>query len=302
VSVRTLVIVNPRSRNGATGRRWNALQPRLHGPLGPFDVELTRGPRDAERIAREGVRAGVERVIVAGGDGTVNEVVTGLLSAELGARADFGVLPLGTGGDFARSLGIPRHLDDALSLLAAGASRRIEDAASRKAIAYFVNVASLGIGGLVDQLVNRTTKRLGGTASFLIGTMKALARYRNAHVTLRVDGEVVHDAPLVLAAAANGRYFGGGMHIAPEARFDDGLLDIVLVPDVPKRTLLAKLPLLYAGKHLHDPVGRFLRGRVIVAEAAPGTVLLDIDGEALGSLPARIEVMPGALGVIGAGA
>ena len=303
------MIVNPRSRNGATGRRWRGLQPRLHGPLGPFDVELTRGPRDAERIAREGVRAGVERVIVAGGDGTVNEVVTGLLSAGLGARANFGVLPLGTGGDFARSLGIPRRLDDALALLAAGAVRRIDagrityrDVASRKAIAYFVNVASLGIGGLVDQLVNRTTKRLGGTASFLIGTMKALARYRNAHVTLRVDGEVVHDGPLILAAAANGRYFGGGMHVAPEARFDDGLLDVVIIDDLPKRKLLAKLPLLYAGEHLSDPVCRFLRGRVIEADAVRGDVLLDVDGESLGSLPARMEVLPGALQVIGAAA
>ena len=301
------MIVNPRSRNGATGRRWNDLRLRLQGPLGPFEVELTRGPRDAERIARESVRAGVERLIVAGGDGTVNEVVSGLLSAGLGDRADFGVLPLGTGGDFARSLGIPRRLDDALALIAAGATRRIDagrityrNAESREETAHFVNVASFGISGLVDQLVNGATKRLGGTASFLIGTMKALATYRNTHVMLRVDGEVVHDAPLALVAAANGQYFGGGMHVAPEARLDDGLLDVILVPDLPKRTLLAKLPRLYAGKHLHDPAGRFLRGRVIEAEAEPGAVLLDIDGEALGSLPARIEVVPGALGVIGA--
>jgi diacylglycerol kinase family enzyme len=119
-------------------------------------------------------------------------------------------------------------------------------------------------------------------------------------VTLRVDGEVVHTGALVVAAVANGRYFGGGMHVAPEARFDDGLFDVVVVGDVPKRTLLSKLPLLYAGTHLNDPICRFLRGRVIEAEAAPGEVLLDVDGEALGSLPARIEMLPGALAVIGA--
>jgi YegS/Rv2252/BmrU family lipid kinase len=303
------VIVNPSSRNGATGRRFHALESRLRGALGPFDVERTRGPRDAERIAREGVRAGIERVIVAGGDGTANEVASGLLAADLGDYAEFGVLPLGTGGDFARSLGIPRDLDGAVARLTSGATRRIDagrisyfDASSRNVSGYFVNVASLGISGLVDQLVNRATKRFGGTASFLIGTVKALARYRSERVTLRVDGEVVFDAPLVLAAAANGRYFGGGMHIAPEARLDDGLFDIVVVPDLPKRQLLAKLPSLYAGTHLSDAAGRFLRGRVIEAEAAPGSVLLDIDGEPLGSLPARMEVMPGALRVIGAAA
>jgi YegS/Rv2252/BmrU family lipid kinase len=303
------VIVNPHSRNGATGRRWNALQAGLRGSLGPFDVEHTRAPRDAERIAREGVRSGIERVIVAGGDGTVNEVATGLLAAELGGYAELGLLPLGTGGDFARSLGIPPRLDDAVARLVAGKTRRIDagrityrDSAARTATAYFVNVASLGISGLVDLLVNRATKRFGGTASFLIGTVKALARHRSEHVTVRVDGEVVHDAPLVLATAANGRYFGGGMHISPDARFDDGLFDIVLVSDLPKRKLLAKLPLIYTGKHLDDPISRFLRGRVIEAEAPPGTVLLDIDGEALGSLPARFEVIPNALSVIGAAA
>jgi len=303
------VIVNPSSRNGATGRRWNALQPQLRGVLGPFEVEHTRGPRDAERIAREGVRAGIERVIVAGGDGTMNEVVSGLLAAELGGCAELGLLPLGTGGDFARSLGIPPRLKDAIDLLTAGSARRIDagritylDADSRQVTSHFVNVASLGIGGLVDRFVNRATKRFGGTASFLIGTVKALARHRSEHVTLRVDGEVVHDAPLVLAAAANGRYFGGGMHISPEARFDDGLFDIVLIPDVPKWKLLAKLPLIYMGAHMDDPACRFHRGRLIEAEAAPGAVLLDIDGEALGSLPTRIEVVPSALSVIGTAA
>jgi len=301
------VIVNPRSRNGATGRRWKSLQTGLRSALGPFDVEHTRAPRDAERIAREGVRAGIERVIVAGGDGTVNEVVSGLLAAELGGYAELGLLPLGTGGDFARSLGIPRDLDGAIELLAAGKSRQIDagrisylDAASQNASAYFVNVASLGISGLVDQLVNRATKRFGGGVSFLIGTIKAIARHRGQHVTLRVDGEVVHDAPLVLAAAANGRYFGGGMHISPEARLDDGLFDVVLIPDISKREFLSKLPLVYSGKHLDDPTCRFFRGRVIEAEATPGAVLLDVDGEALGALPARMDVVPNALSVIGA--
>jgi len=90
------VIVNPRSRNGATGRRWGSLEQKLRAEFGAFESEFTRGPRDAERIAREGVRAGMERVLVAGGDGTLNEVASGLLGAGLGGYAQVGILPLGT--------------------------------------------------------------------------------------------------------------------------------------------------------------------------------------------------------------
>jgi diacylglycerol kinase (ATP) len=306
VAQRTLVIVNPSSRNGATGRRWHALEGRLRDALGPVEVEHTRAPRDAERLAREAVRAGVERVLVAGGDGTLSEVATGLLASDLAGYATIGLLPLGTGGDFVRSLGVPRDFAGALAQIAEGRIRKVDagrvrfvgnDGADRTA--YFVNVASFGISGLTDELVNRTTKRFGGTVSFLVGTLRAIFQYRGARVTLRVDGEVVHDDRLILATGANGRYFGGGMQVAPEARIDDGLLDVVIISNLSIPKLLTKLPKIYAGTHLADPATALHRGRVIEADAAPGLVKLELDGEPLGTLPARYEVLPGALSVFG---
>jgi YegS/Rv2252/BmrU family lipid kinase len=308
VAQRTLVIVNPSSRNGATGRRWRAHETRLRDALGPLEIEHTRAPRDAERLAREAVRAGVERVLVAGGDGTLSEVATGLLAADLARYVTLGVLPLGTGGDFVRSLGIPRGLEPALECICAGKTRSVDagrvefvgaDGAQRTS--YFVNVSSLGISGLIDELVNRTTKRFGGTVSFLVGTVRAIFQYRSARVAIRVDGELVHEAPLVLATGANGRYFGGGMQVAPQARIDDGLLDVVIIRELSVPRLLAKLPKIYAGTHLSDPAAALHRGRVIEAVAEPGLVKIELDGEPLGTLPARFEVLPGALTLYGPG-
>jgi YegS/Rv2252/BmrU family lipid kinase len=309
VAQRTLVIANPRSRNGATGRRWRDLERRVREVLGPVEVEATRGPRDAVRIAREGARAGIERILVAGGDGTLSEVVTGLVSAGLADRVSIGVLPLGTGGDFPRTLGLPRDLAGALARIAAGravsvdAGRvRFADAAGGSREACFVNVASFGISAMTDEIVNRTTKALGGTVSFLIGAVRAILAYECGPVRVRVDGALVHDGPLVLATAANGRYFGGGMQVAPDARLDDGLLDVVVLSEVPKLQLLRKLPLVYRGAHLRDPAVSFHRGRVVEAEAAQGSVALELDGEPLGALPATFEVLPGALRLLGAAA
>ena len=300
------MIVNPYSRNGATGRRWRGVEARLRDALGDLEVEPTRGPRDATRIAREGVRAGVERVVVAGGDGTLSEVVTGLLGAGLGSYAEIGLLPLGTGGDFARTLEIPRVVDAAVACVQAGAVRRVDagrvtyrDARGEDVTSYYVNVASLGISGLVDQLANRTSKALGGRMSFLIATLRALARYANPSVTLRVDGKDFFEGPLVLAVAANGRYFGGGMHVAPEAHPEDGLLDVVVVPGLPKRQLFAKLPMIYRGTHLGDPAVLTGRGRLVEVESVATDVFLDVDGEPLGTLPARFEIVPEAVSVIG---
>ncbi|MCZ6783913.1 MAG: diacylglycerol kinase family lipid kinase [Proteobacteria bacterium] len=303
---RYLVIVNPASRNGATGRRWRQVEAKLRDALGSLEVEQTRGPRDAERIAREAVRAGVERLVVAGGDGTTSEVASGLLAADLASYAQVGVLPLGTGGDLARVLELPRDLGAAIEGLARGNTRRIDAGRitflgndGKQQTQFFLNVASFGISGLVAQLVNRAPKALGGTLSFLIGTLRGIARYRPQDVMVRIDGRVVHRGPVVLAAAANGRYFGGGMQIAPDARPDDAQLDLVLVEGVGKLALLSRFPPIYRGRHLADPAVSVHRGVLIEADAAPGEVWLEVDGEPLGSLPATIELLPGALTLFG---
>ncbi|MDH3211740.1 MAG: diacylglycerol kinase family lipid kinase [Myxococcales bacterium] len=303
---RTLVIVNPRSRAGATGRRWASVERKLRNALGSLEVEHTRGPRDAERLAREGVRAGVERIVIAGGDGTLNEVATGLLAADLGDRAELAILPLGTGGDFRRALGIPRDLDGAIASITASSARRIDagrvrylDHQGREATAWFLNVASAGISGLIVELVTRTTRIAGGTLAFLIATVWGILRFRAEPVRLRIDGECVHEGPLVLCAAANGRCFGGGMAVAPDARLDDGRLDVVWVPRLPKLRLLARLGLIYRGRHFEVPEIGHGSGRVVEMEAASGSVPLEIDGDPVGTLPVRIEIVPAALSVLG---
>jgi diacylglycerol kinase family enzyme len=166
---RTLVIANPRAAGGATGRRWTRIAERLRAGLGSVEVERTRAPRDAERLAREGVRAGVDRIVVAGGDGTLSEVVTGLLAADLAGYAEIGVLPLGTAADFARSLGIPRGLDRAIACLVAGRARPIDagrvtyrSIEGGERISYCVNVASFGASALACRVANRSPRPFGG--------------------------------------------------------------------------------------------------------------------------------------------
>jgi YegS/Rv2252/BmrU family lipid kinase len=305
----TLVVLNPASRSGATGRRWSAIETRLRAALGPLEVERTRGPRDAERIAREGVRAGVERIVVAGGDGTISEVSTGLLAADLASRVSIGLLPLGTGGDLVRTLETSRDLEASIARMARGKTTRIDAgrvwfrdrATGRENSTYFLNIASVGLSGLVTELVNQASKALGGRVSFFLGTLRGLARYRNVEVAIRVDGELLHEGPLLVGAAANGCFFGGGMRIAPRARLADGLLDAVVVPGVSKVRALSQIPSIYRGTHLELPEVRFRQGRCVEFLAAGDTAWIEIDGEPLGTLRARFEVIPGAITLFGVG-
>ncbi len=308
VPPRTLVIANPASASGSTRRALPRLEARLRAALGGYELAWTKGPRDGERLAREAVRAGVERLIVAGGDGTAAEVVSGLLGAGLGAYVEVAFLPLGTGADFHRTLEIPRDLDQAVAALASGKGRRIDagrvryvgdDGATRES--YFVNVVSAGLSGVVTRNV-RGSKALGARLAFLFGTLVGLARFRPARVRARLDGAELFTGEIALVAAANGRYFGGGMHVAPEARPDDGLLDVVVVPALPKAVLVTKLPRLYTGTHLSVPGVLLRRGRKLELEPDGAPALGELDGEPIARLPMTVEVLPGALQVWGAGA
>ncbi|MFV1978844.1 MAG: diacylglycerol kinase family protein [Myxococcota bacterium] len=303
---RTLVIANPTSLGRAASRRSKSLEAKLRSALGPLDIEFTRAPRDAERIAREGVRSGIERIIVAGGDGTLSEVVTGLLSAGLGDYAAIGLLPIGTAGDFARGLGEPSDIDASIDRLSDGNTIRVDAGRAtyrtddREAVtSYFANIASLGLSGDVAELVNRTGKIFGGRLSYLMGALRGVARYRSEPVSISVDGRRVFEGALAVAAVANGPCFGAGMRIAPNARVDDGVFDWVIVPAMSSLSLLRKIPLLYSGTHLRDPRILHGRGQIVEARAMNGPIRIDVDGESLGALPARFELLPGAITLLG---
>lgn len=301
-----LVVANPASRGGATRRQLPRIEALLRDAIGPFERVWTAGPRDAERLAREGASAGARRIVVAGGDGTASEVASGLLESGCADAVELAVLPMGTGSDWVRSIGVPRDLQAALRCLAEGRTHRVD--AGRVQLqgpggaprtVHFVNVASCGLSGLVSERVNRSRKVVPGRVAFLLGTLAALARYRTQPVRVELDGAPIRSGMLVLAAAAIGRYFGGGMKVAPNAVPDDGLLDVVTVAGVSRGRVYRELHRVYRGTHLALEGVSCHRGRRldVLPEAEP--LLVEVDGEAVGRLPASFEVLPGALRLVG---
>ncbi len=256
-SGRPLVIVNPRSGGGLTERRWARLRGALTDGLGELDSAFTTAPRDAAVIAAREAAAGRRLILALGGDGTISEVAHGVLEAGAGATTEIGLIPRGTGGDFRRSLELPEEI--------AAAARHIRDATTRTidagrvqfrahdgsdASAYFVNVASFGFSSAVATRANLSSKRFGGKAAFLGATIRTLFAYDNTDVWLSLDGAPRERRRVLLAAVGNGRFFGGGMKICPDAHLDDGHLDLVTVGDLSRAEVLTNIGRLYQGTHL----------------------------------------------------
>jgi YegS/Rv2252/BmrU family lipid kinase len=305
----TTIIVNLRSQGGKTERRWPALRETLHEVLGPFEVRATLGPGSATELARAALKEGAQLVVALGGDGTINEVVNGFFddNGPVSSGASFGVVPAGTGGDFVKTLGVAKEARAAAEALLHPSSRAIDVGRLRftahdgtPAVRHFVNIASFGISGLVDQYVNRSSKALGGRVSFAWATLRAGLAYKNARVSLSLDGGPPKEGPIYTVAVSNGRYFGGGMMIAPDAALDDGLFDVVTLGDFTLSDLLLRGMDVYSGAHLKNPKVSVARARRVEATAEDGAeVLLDVDGEQPGRLPVRFEVLPRALRVRG---
>jgi diacylglycerol kinase (ATP) len=184
---------------------------------------------------------------------------------------------------------VPRPLD--LGIL------ELTDDRGARVTRAFINIASFGLGGLLDRIVNQGPKWIGGRAAFLLGTVRASLVYENAPVRVSVDGEPFFEGPIVNVAIANGRYFGGGMKVAPSADPSDGIFEVVAVGDLMRKDAFAFVPKLYRGTHLDHPLVKAVRGREVVAEALRPRppVLIDLDGETPGRLPLRARVAPSAL-------
>jgi YegS/Rv2252/BmrU family lipid kinase len=302
----TLVLVNPVSAGGQTMRRWPGIRAALQRAGIEMQAHLTLAPGDATAVVRREItRHGIRRVVAVGGDGTLNEVINGCFDercAPLAAGISVGLIPSGTGSDLRRTLGLPTDPDAAAQVLAGGTTRSVDlgridfaDGTHR----LFVNVADCGIGGEVAARVNRRREKRGGpvgTAIFLGVSITELMTYRNREVLLTIDGDT-SQRRVQQVVVANGRCFGGGMRIAPDADPADGLLDVVVVGDVSRIGALRAIPRLFRGTHLALAVVEVHRARSVSIAAAglEEPPRFDVDGEQVGRAPAEITVMPGAL-------
>ncbi len=296
----TVFLVNPASANGSTGRAWPEIAHRAAAAGLDGETLFSEGPGGIARVAERAAGMGASRVVVVGGDGTLNEAVNGLLSVGAGKEVELAVIPRGTGTDFARTFGIPTKVEEAVAVARHGAVRAIDagrvtyrawEGSERSA--FFANVASAGMSGAVAMRANSTSKALGGKASFLWATLAVFARWRNAEVSVDV-GDEHREGSMLDVIVANCEWVGGGMHMTPNAKPDDGLFDVLLIGDVTKRDLVQTLPKIYRGTHLPHPKAEELRGETVRVDAET-PLPVELDGEQPGTTPATFKVVPGAL-------
>ena len=258
-------------------------------------------------LAREGVRDGRPIIAAVGGDGTVSEVANGFFEdgRRIPGESRLSALSVGTGGDFRRTFGLPRTPEEAATMLLAGRSRRIDVGRvtcsvgrGEQVVRHFVNIADTGIGGEVASRVNSGFRLLNGEITYALAATMALLRWRNRSMHVVVDGES-RDVIAQQVVVANGRYFGGGMHVAPKAEPDDGLFDVIVAGDLTLIDNVRGMSHIRKGTHLdqENPKIWYRRARrVQVSSSSP--LRVDVDGELPGMLPALFEVVPGALDLI----
>ena len=295
---KTLIMVNPAAGSGRAREIWDRLLAR-RPELGRARLILTAGAESALDELDAGLDAGAERLIVIGGDGTVNLVANRLLARGHGERIALGLLRAGTGSDLTRFLGLPRRPGAALDILLEATPRpidAIEIVTGSGERHFVVNIASAGLSGAVDEMVNSIHNR--GRLTYIRASITALLRYRAAPCRVVVDGEVIWDDPFFLLILANGQYFGKGMRAAPRAEIDDGKIDVVLVPPLPLWQLPYRMPQFYTGHHLGIPGVLHRRARLVRVEPKADMPPYDVDGEILPAAPADFRILPGALRIL----
>lgn len=295
---RAFVVVNPAAGGGRTRRTW----PRLREILGSLAVELhaveTTGVGAGTELARQAVVDGWPLVVAVGGDGTVNEVVNGVMDDSGVARATIGVIPTGRGRDVCRNLGIPRDQHVAASRAFIGEETTVDVGAvelpdGRRR--YFVNAAGVGFDAVIA--VSARTGRAPGTLGYLLAVLKSLGRYEPYPVSVAVDGEPCSPGRVAAVVVANGARYGGGMQIAPSADPTDGRLDVVILGEFGRLELLRWLPTVYAGEHLRSSKVSIRSGRLI-ALGSTGGLPAHVDGEPLPEAPVRVSVHPRGLRIL----
>lgn len=288
---RSRLIVNPSSGKDKGPEYLPTINGALRERFGMMEIVMTTGARDGEAAAAQAVADGCDRVFVAGGDGTLNEVVNGLLGANALDRVPIGLLPLGTGNDFARMLHLSEDPDEAVAALLAEREVRV-DVGTLNGRA-FINASGGGFISEVSEAVDDRLKSIAGKLAFLIGGAQVVLDYEPVPVRIQVDDQPAFDATPHMFAVCNARQIGGGRLIAPRAEIDDGWLDVCLVDQMPVLDFVALLRKVADGSHLDDERVRYFRARTMTMTFAR-PVKVNTDGELLEAAECVYRVLPGA--------
>jgi YegS/Rv2252/BmrU family lipid kinase len=299
------IIINPASARGNARARWAQLEGVLRGAGVRFDVAMTQASSHATELAAQAAQRGHEVVACLGGDGTLNEVLNGLMTQA--ARPPLAIIPCGTGSDFARALKLPHAPQAVLALLQRGtpqavdvglvACRRNGQTVQR----HFINIAGVGFDGDVSAHMSQSSKR-GGSLAYVANVFNVLGRYENKQVTVTLkngEHEQTIEGVFNSIVIANGQYFGGGMWVAPNASWQDGLLDVVLIGNVSRAEFVMTFPRIYRGTHLSHPKVSAFRATEVRIEPHPQEhAMLEAEGELFGAAPATVCVLPAACKVL----
>jgi len=299
---KTQIIVNPESDGGRTGGRWKHIKEVIKIFLKDYKCEFTEKPRQATEISRTAIKEGSELIVGVGGDGTINEIANGFYENRklINSETALGVIPSGSGCDFSKSLKIPSGFRKAMeiitqvspSLIDIGKIRFINHEGNKEE-RFFLNIADFGIGGEVVKRMNqnRTTRR---TSSYLRSLIITFLNYKDKKLRIKIDGKEIPVENYMIGAISNGRIFGRGMKIAPHALLNDGLFDVVLIKGMKIIEFLRNGWKIYLGSHLSHPKVSLIQGKKIevLHESDEKNVLIEVDGEQVGRLPATFEIMP----------
>src|ERR1700719_2349902 len=286
------IILNPAA--GSAGSRAKTVAQLKE--LQPVALRTTRRPGDAERWARKARASKARVIIVAGGDGTLNEVVNGL-GASAG-QMRIGIVPLGTGNDFARTLGLPHSINENIDIVRSGKTTRIDLVRVRsKRSRYFVNVSAGGFSGMVNEKITRRIKRAWGPLAYIRGAAAALPQLQAYKTEIVLDDDERLSTELYNVVVANGRFVAGGLPIAPSADPSDGKLEVVLIPKLGAAEMALLAAQIILGKHLSSNATIFRQARKVVVRSRPG-MCFNVDGELVGNAPAVFQILPRALNFI----
>ncbi len=301
------VIVSSMSGGGKAGQEWTEIADRLEARGISYSVSFTKYRFHAREIATEALKEGFRQIIVVGGDGALHEVLSGIMTQSKvpSNQVTLAIIPVGSGNDWARLHEIPKGYDDVTDVIARGKSV-VQDVAKVDSVmdgapftSYMVNIGGLGFDAQVCHNFDLEKKEGKATsdALYLKCLLKGFMGYDSRYFRIITDGNLFYEGDVFSVAMGIGKYSGGGMIQTPNALFDDGLIDLTVIKNIPKSKILRKIPTLFTGKIYDVKEVIHTKARLIEVSAEPES-FVEVDGEAVGLSPIRVEVIPAAIRVI----